>query len=162
MRQELAVLVETYLNSQNWKFGYNADRGLFTLNMSTKNFTGSRVVIQINDDSIIAYAIAPINVPEEKRQAACEFIARANYGLKVGTLEMDMNDGEIRNRAAEPGRRREVRGLLLPGAGPLWQGPAAHDLWQPDARSCRQFGGELNYRPTSISPRRARRAFYDA
>ena len=98
MRQELAVLVETYLNSQNWKFGYNADRGLFTLNMSTKNFTGSRVVIQINDDSIIAYAIAPINVPEEKRQAACEFIARANYGLKVGTLEMDMNDGEIRNR----------------------------------------------------------------
>ena len=98
MRQELAVLVETYLNSQNWKFGYNADRGLFTLNMSTKNFTGSRVVIQINDDSIIAYAIAPINVPEEKRQVACEFIARANYGLKVGTLEMDMNDGEIRNR----------------------------------------------------------------
>ena len=98
MRQELAVLVETYLNSQNWKFGYNADRGLFTLNMSTKNFIGSRVVIQINDDSIIAYAIAPINVPEEKRQAACEFIARANYGLKVGTLEMDMNDGEIRNR----------------------------------------------------------------
>ncbi len=98
MRQELAVLVETYLNSQNWKFGYNADRGLFTLNMSTKNFTGSRVVVQINDDSIIAYAIAPINVPEEKRQAACEFIARANYGLKVGTLEMDMNDGEIRNR----------------------------------------------------------------
>ena len=98
MRQELAVLVETYLNSQNWKFGYNADRGLFTLNMSTKNFTGSRVVVQINDDSIIAYAIAPINVPEEKRLAACEFIARANYGLKVGTLEMDMNDGEIRNR----------------------------------------------------------------
>ena len=98
MRQELAVLVETYLNSQNWKFGYNAARGLFTLNMSTKNFTGSRVVVQINDDSIIAYAIAPINVPEEKRQAACEFIARANYGLKVGTLEMDMNDGEIRNR----------------------------------------------------------------
>ena len=98
MRQELAVLVETYLNSQNWKFGYNADRGLFTLNMSTKNFTGSRVVVQINDDSIIAYAIAPINVPDEKRQAACEFIARANYGLKVGTLEMDMNDGEIRNR----------------------------------------------------------------
>ncbi len=98
MRQELAVLVETYLNSQNWKFGYNADRGLFTLNMSTKNFTGARVVVQINDDSIIAYAIAPINVPEEKRQAACEFIARANYGLKVGTLEMDMNDGEIRNR----------------------------------------------------------------
>ena len=98
MRQELAVLVETYLNSQNWKFGYNADRGLFTLNMSTKNFTGARVVVQINDDSIIAYAIAPINVPAEKRQAACEFIARANYGLKVGTLEMDMNDGEIRNR----------------------------------------------------------------
>lgn len=51
MRQELAVLVETYLNSQNWKFGYNADRGLFTLNMSTKNFTGARVVVQINDDA---------------------------------------------------------------------------------------------------------------
>ena len=98
MRQELAVLVETYLNSQNWKFNYNSAKGLFTLNMSAKNFTSVRIVVQINDDSIISYAIAPINVPEEKRQAACEFIARANYGMKVGTLEMDMNDGEIRNR----------------------------------------------------------------
>ena len=98
MRQELAVLVETYLNSQNWKFNYNSAKGLFTLNMSAKNFTSVRIVVQINDDSIISYAISPINVPEEKRQAACEFIARANYGLKVGTLEMDMNDGEIRNR----------------------------------------------------------------
>ena len=98
MRQELTVLVETYLNSQNWKFNYNSAKGLFTLNMSAKNFTSVRIVVQINDDSIISYAISPINVPEEKRQAACEFIARANYGLKVGTLEMDMNDGEIRNR----------------------------------------------------------------
>ena len=98
MRQELAVLVETYLNSQNWKFNYNSTKGLFTFNMSAKNFTGSRVVVQINDDSIIAYAMSPINVPEEKRQAASEFIVRANYGMKVGTLELDMSDGEIRNR----------------------------------------------------------------
>ena len=98
MRQELTVLVETYLNSQNWKFNYNSAKGLFTLNMSAKNFTSVRIVVQINDDSIISYAISPINVPEEKRQAACEFITRANYGMKVGTLEMDMNDGEIRNR----------------------------------------------------------------
>ncbi|MFR1759185.1 MAG: hypothetical protein ACLSX2_05750 [Christensenellaceae bacterium] len=98
MRQELAVLVETYLNSQNWKFNYNSTKGLFTFNMSAKNFTGVRVVVQINDDSIIAYAMSPINVPEEKRQAASEFIVRANYGMKVGTLELDMSDGEIRNR----------------------------------------------------------------
>ncbi len=98
MRQELAVLVETYLNSQNWKFNYRSDKGLFTFNMSAKNYTSLRVVVQINDDSIIAYAMAPINVPEEKRQAASEFIVRANYGMKVGTLELDMNDGEIRNR----------------------------------------------------------------
>ena len=98
MRQELAVLVETYLNSQNWKFNYNSTKGLFTFNMSAKNFTGVRVVVQINDDSIISYAMSPINVPEEKRQAASEFIVRANYGMKVGTLELDMSDGEIRNR----------------------------------------------------------------
>lgn len=42
--------------------------------------------------------MSPINVPEEKRQAASEFIVRANYGMKVGTLELDMSDGEIRNR----------------------------------------------------------------
>ena len=54
MRQELAVLVETYLNSQNWKFNYNSTKGLLTFNMSAKNFTGVRVVVQINDDSIIA------------------------------------------------------------------------------------------------------------
>ena len=47
MRQELTGLVETYLNSQNWKFNYNSAKGLFTLNMSAKNFTSVRSVVQM-------------------------------------------------------------------------------------------------------------------
>ena len=32
--------------------------------------------------------------------AAAEFIARANYGLRIGNFELDFNDGEIRYKSS--------------------------------------------------------------
>jgi hypothetical protein len=39
-------------------------------------------------------------VPPEKRQAVAEFIARANHGILVGNLELDLSDGEIRYKSS--------------------------------------------------------------
>ena len=39
-------------------------------------------------------------VPPEKRSGAAELITRINYGLTLGTFEMDFSDGEIRYRTS--------------------------------------------------------------
>jgi hypothetical protein len=56
--------------------------------------------IRVDLEQFLFYAIAPVKVPEEQRLAAAEFITRANYGLRIGNLEMDFNDGEIRYKSS--------------------------------------------------------------
>jgi hypothetical protein len=46
------------------------------------------------------YLSSTVRVPEPMRLPVCEFLTRANYGLRVGNFEMDMNDGEVRYKAS--------------------------------------------------------------
>ena len=70
------------------------------------NFRGNngalRVVAQvvIDREILIGYAILPVNVPEERRSAVAELLTRANYVLRLGNLEMDLGDGEVRFRSS--------------------------------------------------------------
>ncbi len=38
---------------------------------------------------------APVKVPENKRLLIAELLTRANYGLRIGKLEMDFEDGQV-------------------------------------------------------------------
>jgi hypothetical protein len=44
---------------------------------------------------------APLRVPEGSRPAIAEALARANYGLRVGKFELDVDDGELRFHASQ-------------------------------------------------------------
>lgn len=46
------------------------------------------------------YSVAQVKVPENRRQAAMEFMTRANYGMLIGNFELDLNDGEIRYKTS--------------------------------------------------------------
>jgi hypothetical protein len=46
------------------------------------------------------YAIAPLKVPSESRDAVAEFITRANYGMRIGNFELDYDDGEVRYKSS--------------------------------------------------------------
>jgi len=48
----------------------------------------------------VFYSICPLNVPESKRLAIAEFIARANYGTIIGNFELDFVSGEIRYKTS--------------------------------------------------------------
>ena len=56
------------------------------------------VLLKPEQTVAIFYAASPMRVPVEQRTVAAEYITRVNYGLSVGTLEMDFDDGEIRCR----------------------------------------------------------------
>ncbi|MDY6784813.1 MAG: YbjN domain-containing protein [Cyanobacteriota bacterium] len=49
---------------------------------------------------MVFYSLCPVVVPSDKRRAAAELIARANYGLIVGNFELDFKDGEIRYKTS--------------------------------------------------------------
>ncbi len=56
--------------------------------------------IRADLEQFLFYAIATVNVPEEVRPAAAEFINRANYNLRIGNFEMDYADGEVRFKSS--------------------------------------------------------------
>jgi hypothetical protein len=51
-------------------------------------------------EQFLFYAIAPVKAPETARPAVAEFITRANYGLRIGNMEMDFADGEVRYKSS--------------------------------------------------------------
>ena len=51
-------------------------------------------------EQFMAYVLVPVKVPEKKRTAVAEFITRANYGLRIGNLEMDFDNGEVRYKSS--------------------------------------------------------------
>ena len=49
---------------------------------------------------LLFYAIAPVKAPEETRMAVAEFITRANFNMRIGNLELDFSDGEVRYKSS--------------------------------------------------------------
>ena len=89
--------VQTYLDSQNWHYQVEAEKGIFRFGMNLRSkISQCRVIVHAQDDCIQAFAVAPLNASEENRPMVAEYITRANYGLKVGKFEMDYSDGEVR------------------------------------------------------------------
>lgn len=56
--------------------------------------------VRVDVEQLLFYVIAPIKAPQEARQAVAEFVARANYGLRIGNFELDFSDGEVRYKSS--------------------------------------------------------------
>ena len=55
-----------------------------------------------NGSFLMFYAYSPINVPQDKRAAAAEYLTRCNWGLTFGSFEMDWADGQAAFRTSVP------------------------------------------------------------
>ena len=55
-------------------------------------------VIDVDESTqiITLWLGVPDFIPYEKRRIACELLTRANFGLRIGNFEMDLDDGEVR------------------------------------------------------------------
>jgi hypothetical protein len=49
---------------------------------------------------VIFYSVCPVAAPSTRREALLELLTRANYGLVVGSFEIDLDDGEVRFRTS--------------------------------------------------------------
>ncbi len=62
-----------------------------------------RVVARVEAESDLfqVFGCSPLRVPEGCRPAIAEAVARANYGLRLGKFELDLDDGELRFQMAQ-------------------------------------------------------------
>lgn len=61
-----------------------------------------RFFVEVDEQvgGVLVYSVFPELVSEERRLAVAELVARANYLLRYGNLEMDFADGEVRIRTS--------------------------------------------------------------
>lgn len=60
-----------------------------------------RVCAEVDADLLGIVAYAPLKTPEGCRPAIAEAVARANYGLRLGKFELDLDHGSLRFRAVQ-------------------------------------------------------------
>jgi hypothetical protein len=56
--------------------------------------------IRVDKQQFLFYVMSPVNVPEDRRARAAEFLTRANWGLRIGNFEMDYSDGQVRYKSS--------------------------------------------------------------
>jgi len=93
--------LSAYLDRGTLVYDHDEDRGMFRMLFEGKH--GDIRVMMLLDDAILQVFTHPSNkIPETHRQMIAEAITRANYGLKLGNFELDLEDGELRYQTALP------------------------------------------------------------
>ena len=62
-----------------------------------------RIVAHVDEEADLfqVFGYSPIRVPEGSRPAIAEAVARANYGLRVGKFEFNVDEGDLRFQASQ-------------------------------------------------------------
>ena len=94
--------VSDYLTSKDWQFTKHEDRQYFSLNLQLRD-GNARIFVDTFEANgwsrILVLTTFSTYVPEQKRRAVAEAIARINYANTFGSFEMDFDDGEVRSKA---------------------------------------------------------------
>jgi hypothetical protein len=93
--------VREWLTTDEWRFEDDRENDLIKTGIKMESAT-YRIFFdaQQEKDQLFLYVLCPNHIPEPMRIAAAEFITRANYGLKIGNFELDMDSGEVRYKVS--------------------------------------------------------------
>ena len=100
--QTLFERVTGYLTEQEWTFtvvepGQVVSFALRLHDATVRMFVDATQVDRFS--RLVVFCVFPVYVPQPRRQAIAEAIARVNHGCLLGFLELDVDDGELRVRA---------------------------------------------------------------
>lgn len=110
-------LLSTYLDGDEW-FPRRIE-GKYAYSMSYSGKNGDLrcyAIVRVDLEEFLFYAVAPVKVPEEVRQAVAEYLTRANYGLRIGNFELDYSDGEVRYKSSVDFEGQELTSDLIRNA----------------------------------------------
>jgi len=92
----LLKATESVLKKQGWQFH---DLGNATLRIDIKGQTANWItIVKCVEEyqQFVVYSMCSNKPPVQKYSVMQEFLTRANFGLKFGNFEFDLQDGEIR------------------------------------------------------------------
>lgn len=97
MMSDIVDQIRDYLDQNDWKYEYIADKKIIKAGVNLKcKLQSAKLFITFNESGYTVIAVPTMNASEDTRANVLEYISRANYGLRNGNFEMDLNDGEIR------------------------------------------------------------------
>jgi len=90
-----------FLTEDEWHPQTMQERYMYRMGFSgTNGQMACYALVRVDLEQFGFYVMCPVKAPEEKRLAVAEFIARANYGLRIGNFELDFSDGEVRYKSS--------------------------------------------------------------
>jgi hypothetical protein len=98
----LYPVLEATLEAAGWEeLDRRPDRGLIVFPVTGDNgeWTAAAQAREADRQAFV-YSIAREHVPEDRRTEAALLVARLNWGLALGTFELDLDDGQIRLRTS--------------------------------------------------------------
>jgi hypothetical protein len=99
--QNILSAIINFFTSDDWPFVKIQGEPVLHLLFGGKNGKWTCYAKARTDrGQFVFYSICPVSVPESKRLALAEFIARANYGTIIGNFELEFVTGEIRYKTS--------------------------------------------------------------
>lgn len=93
----LFEIVTDYFQQQRWTFEAATDRPVLRLPFEHGGQTWTCYAeVREQQQRFLFYTVPPVTVPEAARRAMSELVTRANFGIPIGNLELDLADGELR------------------------------------------------------------------
>lgn len=96
-QEQMVDAVRDWLDGDDWNYDYDAERKLIKtgINLDCK-LKSTKIFIDFRENCYMVLSFAPINGDKENLGELMKYLTMANYGLKNGNFELDVNDGEIR------------------------------------------------------------------
>jgi hypothetical protein len=92
----LLQATESVLNKHGWQF-YDLGKTTLRIDVNGKTANWAVIVKCIDEDQqFVVYSVCGNKPTEDKYTVMQEFLTRANFGLRIGNFELDLQDGEIR------------------------------------------------------------------
>ena len=89
--------IEDFLKEDDWHYTFDEEKELIRMGINLNGkIKECKLLVDLRDTYYYVYATISINADEDCRQKVAEYLTRANYGMRFGNFEMDMEDGEIR------------------------------------------------------------------
>lgn len=93
-------LVE-FFTGDDWSPEQIEDEPVLSMNFEGEHGSWTCLAFAYDDrERVVFTSLLPVEVPEEKRLAAAEFLTRANFGMEIGNFDMDFSDGAVQFRTS--------------------------------------------------------------
>ncbi len=96
-----AEQLTAYLDQSGLQYQQSDANDVFQMCFDSKHGI-NRVLVLVADDLLQIFTYPPNKVIESQRLEIAHAVTRANFGLRIGHFELDVDDGELRYRIAVP------------------------------------------------------------